>query len=181
MKVILLRDVPKVGRSGDIVNVADGFARNYLFPRELATMAQGGALREVQSRLAREKEMETQQLAQARENAEKLKNATISISGKVGTGTKLYGSITAADVAGVIEREFQIKIDRRRIDLIDPIKSTGNFPLRIKLHSEEIVPITLEVISEAEAASRAKEPAPVAATIVEEPAVEESTDTQPVG
>ena len=169
MKVILQRDVPKVGRSGEIVNVARGFARNYLFPRGLATVAQGGALREVQSRLAREKELEANQLTQAHENAEKLKDATITITGKVGAGTKLYGSITAADVADMVEREYQIKVDRRRIDLIDPIKSTGSYPLRIKLHSEKIVPITLEVISEAEAASRAKEPASVTVTADEEP------------
>ena len=102
MKVILQRDIPKVGKHGEVVNVADGYARNYLFPRQLAVSASGGALKAHQARMDRDKEKTAKQLGDAQSHAERLQDLTLTIIGKVGTGTKLYGSITAQDVADAI-------------------------------------------------------------------------------
>src|ERR1051325_4019224 len=99
MKVILQREVPKLGKLGEIVNVADGYARNYLFPRQYAVAASGGALKEHQARAAREKERGEKHLQDAQSGAGKLEGLVLTLIGKVGSGTKLYGSITAQDVA----------------------------------------------------------------------------------
>src|SRR5215471_793876 len=112
MKVILQRDVPKLGKDGEIVNVADGYARNYLFPRQFAVAATGGALKSYEARKDREKEREAHKKDSATADAQKLEGLSLTIIGKVGSGTKLYGSITAQDVADAIKQEKGVTIDK---------------------------------------------------------------------
>src|SRR5438874_11086484 len=100
MKVILTRDVPKVGKDGEIVTVADGYARNYLFPRQLAVVAKGTAMKRHENRLAREASRGAQLLTSAQQNAEKLRDQQFQIMAKASPkSTRLFGSITEADVA----------------------------------------------------------------------------------
>jgi large subunit ribosomal protein L9 len=150
LKVILSRDIPKVGKDGEIVNVADGYARNYLFPRQYAVPATGGALRAWEARRRQEQEREARRALEAQAEAEKLANLTLTITARVGGGTKLFGSVTAQDVADAIARERGITVDRRRVSLADPIKNLGTYTVPVRLHTDIVVPITVEVITEEE-------------------------------
>lgn len=167
MKVILQRDVPKLGRDGEIVNVADGYARNYLLPRQIAVAATGGALKSYKAREEREKEREAGKRDSARTDAEKLEGLTLVILGKVGTGTKLYGSITAADVADAIKTEKGVTVDKRRVGLVDPIKTLGTYTVPVRLHSDVSVPVVVEVMTETDLQKRKAREASEAAAAAE--------------
>lgn len=148
MKVILTQDVKSLGREGQIVNVAEGYARNFLFPRKWATPADAGALKQIE---ARKKVLEVKlehQLAEAREIAERLQGAIINIVGKTGSGTKLYGSVTNQDVADALLKQSQVKVDKRTIHIDEPIKSVGRHEVSIKLHQEVSAVVTVEVTAE---------------------------------
>src|SRR5579862_7845737 len=164
MKVILQRDIPKVGKNGEIVTVADGYARNYLFPRAYAVAASGGALREHTARADREKARTAGRLATAQADAGKLDGIQITVVGKAGAGTtKLYGSITAQDVADAIHRETGIAVDRRRVGLADPIKTLGDYRVPVRLHNDVTVTVPVAVLTEAELDRRKAETAKAAA------------------
>ena len=156
MKVILQRDIPKVGKGGDIVNVADGYARNYLFPRAYAVAASGGALKEHTARAERDKARSASRLQSAQAEAEKLDGLTLTIVGRVSRGsTKLYGSITAQDVADAVAKETGVTIDKRRVGLADPIKSLGDNKVPVRLHNDVTVTVTVTVLTEEERDRRA--------------------------
>ncbi len=174
MKVILTRDVPKLGRDGEIVTVADGYARNYLFPRQLAVVAKGAAMKQHQNRLAREVARSAEQLTTAQQNAEKINGRTFLIPAKASPrSTRLFGSVTEADVAEAIQREIGIEVDKRKISLIDPIKQTGLYELTVKLHPDVVVPFTVDVATpeQLEARERARIAAEEKATREAEAAV----------
>lgn len=187
MKVILQRDIPKVGRGGDIVEVKDGYARNYLFPRQYAVAATGGALREYKARLAREQEREVKQRESAASDAEKLADLTLTLTAKVGSGTKLFGSITAQDVAEAIRKESGITVDKRRVGLVDPIKNLGRYTLPVRLLGDISVNVHLEVVTEEElerrktraaAEAAAAEAAAAEAVAATEAAAAEATESE---
>ena len=178
MKVILQRDIPKVGKHGDVVNVADGYARNYLLPRQLAVSASGGALKAHQSRMELEKGRSAKQLGDAQSQAEKLQGLSLTIIGKVGAGTKLYGSITAQDVADEIQREKGVSVDKRRIGLVDPIKTLGTYSVPVRLHSDVSVPVTLDVVTEEQLELRKRQAVAAASQPVEAPPVETPAESQ---
>ena len=193
MKVILTRDVATVGKQGDVVNVADGYARNYLFPRNLAAKADKGALKALDARVALEKHKGEKHLTTAQSVAEKLHNSTIVIEGKAAKGsTKLYGAITHQDVADAIHDQLKMEVDKRRIMLESPIKSLGTYQVPIRMHSQVAADVRLVVIGEGEEVPllepiKASAPEPVAAAPVEvapaEPIVEsapEATLPEPV-
>jgi large subunit ribosomal protein L9 len=176
MKVILQRDVPKLGKGGDIVTVADGYARNYLLPRAYAVTATGGALREHTARADREKSRNANRLQTAQAEAEKLQALNLVIIGKANPGsTKLYGSITSQDVADQIAKETGVVVDKRRVGLLDPIKQLGDYKVPVRLHNDVSVTVPVAVLTEeglakrkaaeaaaAEAAARAAAEAPAA-------------------
>jgi large subunit ribosomal protein L9 len=170
MKVILQRDIPKIGKMGEIKDVSDGYARNYLFPRQLAVSATGGALKDHQSRLDREKEHTAKLLQGAQSEAEKMDGLSLTILAKTGTGTKLYGSITALDVADAIKKEINADVDKRRIGLVDPIKTLGVYKVPVRLHSDVTVHVNLEVMTEEELERRKMLAAQEAAKKAEEAA-----------
>lgn len=157
MKIILTRDVPKVGKDGEIVAVADGYARNYLFPRQLAVVAKGPALKQYQARLTREEAKGAANLANAQKHATLLEGKTFQILAKANArSTRLFGAVTEADVAEIIKKEIGIEIDKRRISLIDPIKLTGVYDLTVKLHTDVIVPFTIDVVTTEQLDAREK-------------------------
>ena len=145
MKVILQKDVTKVGREGEIVLVSDGFARNYLLPRALAVEAAGGALKSLQMRNALEERKAEKLLAHAQAAHTALDGKTVTITAKAGTGERLYGSITSADVAAAVKASTGITVDKRKVQLMDPIKALGTFTVPIKLHREIAVTVTVQV------------------------------------
>ena len=145
MKVVLLKDVKNVGKRDDILNVSDGYARNFLFPQKLAAEATPGTLKEIERKRAaqdaREAEMRTEALAKA----ELLKNKTIVLQVKCGDKGRLYGSVTAAEVAEALEKQHGIKADKRKIDIGDPIRETGVREISVWLYSGITTKMKLDV------------------------------------
>jgi len=159
MKVILTRDVPKVGKDGEIVMVANGYARNYLFPRQLAVVAKGAAMKQHENRVSREVAKGVAQLTAAQTSAEKLNGRHFQIIAKASPkSTRLFGAVTEADVAQIIQSELGIDVDKRRISLIDPIKTTGSHSLTARLHTDVTASFDIEVVTQEqlEARERAK-------------------------
>lgn len=148
MKVILTRDVPKVGKDGEIVMVANGYARNYLFPRQLAVVAKGAAMKQHENRVSREVAKGAAQLTAAQASAEKLNGRHFQIIAKASPkSTRLFGAVTEADVAQIIQSELGIEVDKRRISLIDPIKMTGSHSLTARLHTDVTATFDIEVVT----------------------------------
>lgn len=148
MKVILTREVKSLGRRDDIANVAEGYARNYLFPRKLAVPATGANLAEYEKRMKTEEARGEKAVEEAKDLSTKLAEVQITVKGKTGAGTKLYGSITHADIAEALEQQTGIKIDKRKIDMEEPIKSLGEYEVSIHLHREASAKIKVEVVGE---------------------------------
>ena len=132
MQVILREDVPKLGKTGDIVKVADGFARNFLLPRKMAVAATSAGVRQVEHerRVALERRRKLEKSAGTLR--EKLENLAVTVTKPVGEGEKLYGSVTTRDVEAALAVEG-IEIDRKRIRIEEPIRALGVFPAKIAL------------------------------------------------
>ena len=152
MKVILADDVDKLGRKGDVVTVADGYARNFLVPKGLALFASKGSLRQAeQMRRARE-EKERKVKEEAAERVARLGASPVYISARAGEGGRLFGSVTKADVARAIEEQLGEAIDRHLVRLDDPIRSLGTHNVEIHLHEEVNAMVAVEVIAHEEEA-----------------------------
>ena len=150
MKVILANDIDNLGTKGDVVTVADGYARNYLVPKGLALMASEGALRQAeQMRRARE-ERQQKIKEEAAGRVAKLGATSVYISARAGEGGRLFGSVTKADVARAIEEQLGEDVDRHAIRLEDPIRSLGSHSVEIHLHEEVNALVTVEVIAHEE-------------------------------
>jgi large subunit ribosomal protein L9 len=136
MQVLLVKDVPGIGRAGQTKNVADGHARNYLLPRGLAVIATSGAVKQAESLKlsAAKREAETLQEAQLLANA--LNAIELNFKVKAGANDRLFGAVTASDIATRLHQEHQINIDRRKIELDHPIKDLGKRGVPIKLHPQ---------------------------------------------
>ncbi|HEY8350343.1 MAG TPA: 50S ribosomal protein L9 [Clostridia bacterium] len=136
MKVILKQDVKGLGKKDDLVNVSDGYARNFLFPRGLAVEANESNLNIVKTRKEAEKSKKDRELAQARKLAEELRNVEVAIRAKTGENGKLFGSITSKDISDKLKEDFGLDIDRKKIVMPDAIKSTGTYEIDVKLYPE---------------------------------------------
>jgi large subunit ribosomal protein L9 len=149
MKVILQQDLKNLGKEGDVVNVADGYARNYLFPRSLAVEAAGGALKNLQMRQALEERRTEKLRAQADQAAAQIEGKKVTVSARAGAGDRLYGSITAQDIADAIKTSLGVTVDKRKVQLTDAIKAMGTYTVPVKLHRDVSVPVTIEVVKAA--------------------------------
>ena len=134
MKVILTQDVKSLGKKGEMVNVADGYARNFLFPRGLAAEANAQALTELKNREAAAEHKIAVDTQNAREAAAALEGKTVRVSAKAGANGKLFGSVTAKEVADSVKKQFGVEADKRKITMED-IKSYGTYEAEIKLYS----------------------------------------------
>jgi large subunit ribosomal protein L9 len=150
MKVILRSDVDKVGRKGDVVTVADGFARNYLVPRGLAMKAGRGEEAQAAAMRRSREQREVRDRESAQELTGRLSAKTITIPAKAGAEGRLFGSVTTADIAVAIETATGIELDRRKVSLDEPIKTLGVHEIKIKLHAEVDASVTVEVVTQAE-------------------------------
>ena len=145
MRVIMQTDVAKVGREGDVITVADGFFRNYLFPRSLAVAATQSSLKVIERRRAIEEKKAEDTKAQAEKDAEALTDKTVTIVARVGASDRLYGSITSDDIATAVQSALGVTIDKRKVLLPDPIKSLGSYSVGLKLHRDITVSVTVEI------------------------------------
>ena len=134
MKVVLTQDVKGLGKKGELVTAAEGYARNFLFPRKLAMEANAQAMSELKNREASEKFKHDTEVANAKAAAAKLEGKTVRLSAKAGANGKLFGSVTAKDVADAISNEFKIELDKRKVTVED-IKVFGTYPVEVKLYN----------------------------------------------
>lgn len=145
MKIILRSDLTKVGKRGDIVEVAEGYARNYLLPKGLALVATDGAVAQAAS-MRRGRDLRDAKDREAAETIAKvLVSRTIAIKAKSGTEGRLFGSVTASDVAEAVHLQTGIDIDRRKLHMGDPIKTLGTHSVTVRLHTDVEFPVTVEV------------------------------------
>jgi large subunit ribosomal protein L9 len=151
MKVILLQDVEGLGKAGDLKDVANGHARNYLFPRRLAAAATPALIANRDQRIAAEQRRLEKQAEENRQQAERLGQITLMFKARVGREGRLYGSITSQDIAAGLRESEGIVIDRRMIDLPNPIRSTGTYMVPIKIAQKLEPKITVNVVDEAQA------------------------------
>ena len=132
MKVILTNDVQKLGKSGELKEVADGYARNFLIPQKLAVPASGGAYRAWQHDIASREEKRKRERDEAEIAAQRISSTTLTMGVKVGEGGKLYGSITAKDIADALGRRG-IVVDRHKVDLEEPLRTLGTYKVAIRV------------------------------------------------
>jgi large subunit ribosomal protein L9 len=145
MKIVLRTDVDNVGKKGDILDVADGFARNYLLPKGHAIKATKGVESQAAS-MRRSRDLKDAKDREAGETiARKLVPMVIRVSGRAGAEGKLFGSITSADVVAAVAEQAGVELDRRKVTLDDPIRTVGTHEVPVKLHSDVQFRITLEV------------------------------------
>jgi large subunit ribosomal protein L9 len=149
MKIILLQDVEGLGKAGDLKEVANGYARNYLLPRRLAAGATPSLVANRSQRIAAEQRKLEKQAELNRHLAERLTQITLTFKAKVGRQGRLYGSITSQDVASALQEAEGITIDRRVIDLSEPIRSLGTFSVPVKVATNQESKLTVNVIDEA--------------------------------
>ena len=145
MKVILIQDVKGTGKAGDVKDVADGFARNFLIPRKLAVPASAGALKAVEERQAAASKRADAEELDARQLAERIAAQPVVIEAKVGDQGRLYGSITSGDLAEQLSEMLGQEIDKRRIELAEPIRQLGSFQVPIRLHRNVTASLAVEV------------------------------------
>ena len=136
MKVVLLADVKSQGKKGQVINVSDGYAQNFLFPKKLAVPADNQVLTEIKGKEdSRLHNIEMEKKA-AQDIAEKLKNITVSIKTQGGADGRTYGAVTVKDIAEALEKQHKIKVDRRKITLEFPIRAFGVYILDVKLYTD---------------------------------------------
>jgi large subunit ribosomal protein L9 len=145
MKVILSKDVQGTGKAGEVKEVADGYARNYLIPRKLAIPASGGALKNVEQKKASAQKKVAAEEAAARALADRLTSAPVVLTAKVGDQGRLYGSITSSDIADQLSAHLGLPIDKRKIELDEPIRQLGTFEVTIRLHRAVSAAVKVDV------------------------------------
>lgn len=135
MKVILLKDVKSLGKKGDVIEASDGYVRNYLLPRKLAEQATDNNLHILNAKKTIERKAKLAEVEAAQKLAEELKDKVVKVEGKAGDGGRLFGAITNKDVAGLIEKQYNVKIDKKKI-VMDTIKILGTYTIEIKIYPE---------------------------------------------
>jgi large subunit ribosomal protein L9 len=149
MKVIFLQDVPNVARAGEIKEVASGYGRNFLIPKKLALLASSPALSTIKTQLKTEASSEVQTEDRLAELAQELEGKEITLKARAGAKDHLYGSITSADIAAELESNSGVVIDKRKIELADPIRQLGSYEVAIKL-AKDIIPKIKVTVTEKE-------------------------------
>lgn len=147
MKVILTQELRGVGSPGDIVDVSDGYGRNYLLPRKLARIATKGSIAQAEGIRQRRRAREIANLEQAQTMAAHLESLRVVIPAKAGPEGRLFGSITAQQVAEAVAKVGGARIDKRRVAMEGPIKHLGAYPLRVRLHPEVEATVNVEVVA----------------------------------
>ena len=147
MKIVLRADVDNLGNKGDLVEVAPGYARNYLVPKGLAIAASAGVTRQAEAMRRARTVRDRREKEGAEATARQLAAKRIEIKARSGEGGRLFGSVTSSDIAEAVEAQTGIKLDRRKLS-VEPIKTLGTHEVPVRLHSEVEIPITVEVVSQ---------------------------------
>lgn len=147
MKIILQADVKGTGKEGQVCEVSDGYARNFLFPRKLAIEATAGNMQGVVHRKELEDKRKAKEKQGAEAMAEKLKGLTVEIATKTGEGGRLFGSVTNKEIAETLKKVYKIELDKRKLELKEPIKNLGAYTVHVKLHPEVSGELKVNVVS----------------------------------
>jgi len=183
MDVILLQDIERVGHEGDILKVSDGYARNYLIPRQLAVAATKGPLKDLEQRrgaIAR-RDAEKREAAQAL--AEQLRDKLVTVKHVTGEGTKLHGTVTTAQIADAANEQLGLRLDRRDLELAEPIREVGDYLVSARVYKDVHAQLAVRVVPEKGKGheDEVEEPAPVAeAEVVEAEEAEEAAVVEDV-
>jgi len=134
MKVIFLQDVKGQGKKGEIKEVSDGYARNFLIPKGLAVEATKTRMKEIQEQQEKQRKTQEKEKAEAVKIQQNLNGQSVTIKARTGGGDKLFGAVTAKEIAEAIEKQFKVNIDRKKIELTEPIKHLGEYSIKIKIY-----------------------------------------------
>ena len=145
MKVILLQDVKDIGKKDDIVNVSDGYARNFLFPRKWAMEATENAVKVVERKREAERRKEAEARAAAEQIASTLKNKVVILTVKCGEKGRLYGSVTAQEVADAVKAGYEYEIDKRKVEIKEPVRQLGDYEVTLRLYPNVTTKMILRV------------------------------------
>lgn len=148
MRVVLREDVEKLGRKGDLLEVADGYARNYLVPRGLAILATKGVVDQATAMRRNRQVRDDRDKEAAQELATRLSTSPIRVTARAGEGGKLFGSVTSADITAAVKQQTNVELDRRKVTLAEPLKALGPAEVDVQLHTEVTVTLAVEVIAE---------------------------------
>lgn len=147
MQVVLLQDVAKLGKKGDVVNVTEGYARNFLFPRNLASAASEGKLKEITHQKEAQAAKKKQEEQKAKELVAKLNDLTVVLKAKVGEGGRLFGAMSNKDIADGLKAQHGYAVDKKKIVLKEPIKNLGTYNITMKIHPVAQAQIKVEVVA----------------------------------
>jgi large subunit ribosomal protein L9 len=147
MKIILRADVDRVGNKGDFLDVADGYARNYLLPRGLALVATTGAVAQAESMRESRNRRDVADRESAEAVRDRLSSSAVRIPAQSGTDGRLFGSVTAADVADAVAAQLGVELDRKRLHLDEPIRALGVHDVMLRLHPEVEAHVSVEVVA----------------------------------
>ena len=148
MKVILLQDVKSQGKKGDIINVSDGYARNFLLTKGLGVEATQKNLNDVKLKKANEEKVAAEELKKAEDTREKLKSVEVTVHIKAGADGKTFGSVSSKEIAEAVKEQKGMELDKKKIVVKDPIKALGDYAITVKLHPEVQGEFTLHVVQE---------------------------------
>lgn len=148
MKVILKEDVKTLGKKGKVCEVSDGYARNFLIPRGLAIEATQGNVQDLAHKQKQEELRKQKEKEQALDLSQKIQAMDIILKVKVGEKGRLFGSVTNKEIAEVLEKEYKLKLDKRKIEVKESIKGLGEYPVTIKLHPEVTANLSIKIQSQ---------------------------------
>lgn len=148
MKLILLEDVKGLGKKGDLVNKNDGYANNFLIPKKLAVEATNANINELKFKKKAEEKKKKEELDEAKRIGEELKEKIVKVSVKAGENGKVFGSVTNKEIAAALAAQTGMEIDKKKISFDEPIKMVGKRTVKIKLHPQVTVELTVEIASE---------------------------------
>ncbi len=147
MKVILLDNIKGVGKKDEVINASDGYARNFLFPKKLAVEANSENMSKLKAKQDANQYKKSQEKEEAQKQAEKLKNILLKIAVKSGENGRIFGSITSKEIADSLKEQYKIEVDKKKIDLKEPIKTLGSFNVSIKLYEGVVGNLKIQLIA----------------------------------
>ena len=146
MKVILLQDVKSLGKKGEIVDINDGYARNFILPKKVGVEANGKNMNDLKLQKANDIKVAKEQLEAAKELAKKIEEGKITLKIKAGEGGKLFGAISAKEIAQAVSEQLNLEIDKKKIQMKEPIKNIGNHEIPVKLHKDVVAKVNVKVV-----------------------------------
>lgn len=146
MKVILLTEVKALGKKGQVCEVADGYARNFLLPRGLAVEATSGNMQDMAHKKAAEEKRKENEKQMALVLAERLNKLTVEVTTRIGEGGRLFGSVTNKEIAETLKKRYSVDLDKRKIEVKEPIKALGNYVIQVRLYPDITAKVQIQVI-----------------------------------